>query len=154
MWIGEDLIINPKDFPSIKKGDIVEIYHSEDENSRLLLQVTSFKEDLQGRGKFVPVLITSPLFNLGYYFLETISIEQSIASAFQLRTYADVCMSIVCAEDVALDSVELTFKDQYLGRSDMWRLKNSLVQLWRLFLSNFNSPKPWSFPVIITKAII
>jgi DEP domain-containing protein 5 len=36
-------------------------------------------------------------------------------------------MSIVCAEDVALDSVELTFKDQYLGRSDMWRLKSSLV---------------------------
>jgi Vacuolar membrane-associated protein Iml1 len=62
-------------------------------------------------------------------FIETISIEQSIASAFQLRTYADVCMSIVCAEDVALDSVELTFKDQYLGRSDMWRLKSSLVQL-------------------------
>jgi DEP domain-containing protein 5 len=58
---------------------------------------------------------------------ETISIEQSIASAFQLRTYADVCMNIVSAEDVALDSVELTFKDQYLGRSDMWRLKNSLV---------------------------
>jgi len=49
-FVGEDLIINPKDFPSIKKGDIVEIYHSEDENSRLLLQVTSFKEDLQGRG--------------------------------------------------------------------------------------------------------
>ncbi|XP_059473113.1 GATOR complex protein Iml1 isoform X3 [Neocloeon triangulifer] len=105
---GEDLIINPKDFPTIKKGDIVEIYHPEDEkNSRLLLQVTSFKEDLQGR--------------------ETISIEQSIASAFQLRTYADVCMNIVSAEDVALDSVELTFKDQYLGRSDMWRLKNTMV---------------------------
>lgn len=27
----------------------------------------------------------------------------------------------------ALDSVELTFKDQYLGRSDMWRLKNCLT---------------------------
>ncbi|XP_066997885.1 GATOR complex protein Iml1 isoform X2 [Anabrus simplex] len=104
---GEDLIINPKDFPSIKIGDIVEIYHPEDEFSRLLLQVTLFKEDLQGR--------------------ETISVEQSIANAFQLRTYADVVMNIVNPEDVALDSVELTFKDQYLGRSEMWRLKNSLV---------------------------
>jgi hypothetical protein len=62
-----------------------------------------------------------------YAFVDTISVEQSIASAFQLRTYADVCTSIVSADDVALDSVELTFKDQYLGRSDMWRLKNSLV---------------------------
>jgi hypothetical protein len=51
LFSGEDLIINPKDFPSIKKGDIVEIYHAEDEFSRLLLQVTSFKEDLQGRGR-------------------------------------------------------------------------------------------------------
>lgn len=26
-----------------------------------------------------------------------------------------------------LDSVELIFRDQYLGRSEMWRLKNSMV---------------------------
>jgi hypothetical protein len=56
-------------------------------------------------------------------------VEQSIATAFQLRTYADVCMNIVNPEDVALDSVELTFKDQYMGRSEMWRLKNSLVSI-------------------------
>ncbi|GIY15543.1 GATOR complex protein DEPDC5, partial [Caerostris extrusa] len=29
--------------------------------------------------------------------------------------------------DVSLDSVELTFKDQYLARSDMWRLKIHLI---------------------------
>jgi hypothetical protein len=55
-------------------------------------------------------------------------VEQSIATAFQLRTYADVIMNIVNPENVALDSVELTFKDQYMGRSEMWRLKNSLVR--------------------------
>ncbi|XP_012252064.2 GATOR complex protein Iml1 isoform X6 [Athalia rosae] len=104
---GEDLIINPKDYPGIKKGDIVEIFHSEDEFSRLLLQITAFKEDLQGR--------------------ETISVENNIATTFQLRTFADVYMNIVNPDDVALDSVELTFKDQYMGRSEMWRLKNSLV---------------------------
>ncbi|KAG8234926.1 hypothetical protein J437_LFUL013473 [Ladona fulva] len=103
----EDLIINPKDFPGIKKGNIVEIYNPEVDFSRLLLQVTSFKEDLQGK--------------------ETISIDSSIATTFQLKTYTDVYVNIVKPEDVALDSVELTFKDQYLGRSDMWRLKNSLV---------------------------
>ncbi|KYN45026.1 DEP domain-containing protein 5, partial [Trachymyrmex septentrionalis] len=104
---GEDLIINPKDYPGIKTGDVVEIYHPEDEFSRLLLQVTSFKEDLQGR--------------------ETISVESNVASMFQLRTFADVYMNIVNPDDVALDSIELTFKDQYMGRSEMWRLKNSLV---------------------------
>lgn len=48
--LGEDLIINPKHFPNFKKGDIIEIYHPEDEFSRLLLQITAFKEDLQGKG--------------------------------------------------------------------------------------------------------
>ncbi|XP_016922139.1 GATOR complex protein Iml1 isoform X5 [Apis cerana] len=103
----EDLIINPKDHPNIKTGDVVEIYHPEVEFSRLLLQVTSFKEDLQGR--------------------ETISVENNVATMFQLRTFTDVYMNVVNPDDVALDSVELTFKDQYLGRSEMWRLKNSLV---------------------------
>ncbi|XP_017880905.1 GATOR complex protein DEPDC5 isoform X6 [Ceratina calcarata] len=101
----EDLIINPN--PGIKTGDVVEIYHPEVEFSRLLLQVTSFKEDLQGR--------------------ETISVENNVATMFQLRTFGDVYMNVVNPVDVALDSVELTFKDQYLGRSEMWRLKNSLV---------------------------
>lgn len=31
----------------------MEIFHPEDEFSRLLLQITSFKEDLQTRGKFL-----------------------------------------------------------------------------------------------------
>lgn len=53
IFIAEDLIINPKDFPNLQKGNIVEIYHPEDEFSRLLLQITSFKEDLQGRGRLL-----------------------------------------------------------------------------------------------------
>jgi len=33
----------------------------------------------------------------------------------------------VSPESVILDSVELTFRDQYLGRSEMWRLRNSMI---------------------------
>lgn len=36
-------------------------------------------------------------------------------------------MNIVSPEFYILDSVELTFRDQYLGRSEMWRLKTSMV---------------------------
>lgn len=60
--------------------------------------------------------------------------EQSIATTFQLRTFADVYVNIVNVQDVALDSVELTFKDQYLGRSEMWRLKNHLVSKFIIIL--------------------
>ncbi|KAI4460798.1 dep domain containing protein 5 [Holotrichia oblita] len=104
----EDLLINPKDYQEAKEGDIVEIFHpSEDDNPRLLLQIKAFKDDLSSK--------------------DTISIEQSIAAAFGLRNYKDISMQIVNPADVALDSIELTFKDQYMGRSEMWRLKNSLI---------------------------
>lgn len=56
-----------------------------------------------------------------------ISIDSNIASAFNLRTFSEVVMQVVNPADVALDSVEITFKDQYMGRSEMWRLKNYLV---------------------------
>lgn len=119
----EDLIISHKDYPEAKKNDFLEIYHpkleeeiqkknkyeSEDEYPRLLLQIKAFSDDLlQTR--------------------ETISVEQSIASAFGLQSYKIVAISLVNPSDVALDSIELTFKDQYMGRSEMWRLKNSLVR--------------------------
>lgn len=102
-----DLIINLKDYPGLKERDIVEIYHPDNDFPRLLLQVS--KVDAPGRVR------------------DTISVEQSIATTFQLRTFADVYVNIVNVADVALDSVELTFKDQYMGRSEMWRLKNNLV---------------------------
>uniref|UniRef100_A0A8C1SVQ0 DEP domain containing 5, GATOR1 subcomplex subunit n=1 Tax=Cyprinus carpio TaxID=7962 RepID=A0A8C1SVQ0_CYPCA len=102
----DELMMNPKVFPQVKLGDIVEIAHPNDEYSPLLLQVKSLKEDLQK---------------------ETISVDQTVTQAFKLRAYQDVIINIVDPKDVTLDLVELTFKDQYIGRGDMWRLKKSLV---------------------------
>ncbi|KAL2100451.1 hypothetical protein ACEWY4_004845 [Coilia grayii] len=102
----DELMMNPKVFPQVSLGDIVEIAHPNDEYSPLLLQVKSLKEDLQK---------------------ETISVDQTVAQAFKLRAYQDVIINIVDPKDVTLDLVELTFKDQYIGRGDMWRLKKSLV---------------------------
>ncbi|KAI3374480.1 hypothetical protein L3Q82_006305 [Scortum barcoo] len=70
------------------------------------MKVKSLKEDLQK---------------------ETISVDQTVAQVFKLRAYQDVIVNIVDPKDVTLDLVELTFKDQYIGRGDMWRLKKSLV---------------------------
>lgn len=39
---------------------------------------------------------------------------------------------------MTLDLVELTFKDQYIGRGDMWRLKKSLVGHVGVLLSGYN----------------
>ncbi|RWS29249.1 DEP domain-containing protein 5-like protein [Leptotrombidium deliense] len=106
----EEVLISEKDYPAIKLGDVIEIYTPEDEFSRLLLQITYFAEEKDFQQKDKP----------------TISIEQSIATNFQLRTYCDVIVNVVNPKDVSLDSVEMFFKDQYLSRSDMWRLKKHL----------------------------
>ncbi|XP_070572864.1 GATOR1 complex protein DEPDC5-like isoform X2 [Ptychodera flava] len=105
----DELILNPKEFPHARVGDIVEIYHPDSDDSRLLLQVKSLKESKQSSTK------------------ESVSVDQSIASAFNLRTYQNVIVNIVNPETVTLDLLELTFKDQYISRSDMWRLKTSLI---------------------------
>ncbi|XP_028448315.1 GATOR complex protein DEPDC5 isoform X6 [Perca flavescens] len=107
----DELVVNPKVFPQVSLRDIIEIAHPTDEYSPLLLQVKSLKEDLQK--------VCSSL--------ETISVDQTVAQAFKLRAYQDVIVNIVDPKDVTLDLVELTFKDQYIGRGDMWRLKKSLV---------------------------
>lgn len=133
----EDLLLNPKEHPSIKKGkkisesvtkvmwiswhfsrlitgDIVEIYHPEDDEKgqqkcRLLLQV-SLAKDSQGQSR------------------DYVSVESTIALTFNLKNYGDVYMRIINdPSTVALDSVEITFKDQYMGRSEMWRLKQFLT---------------------------
>ncbi|XP_020718140.1 GATOR complex protein DEPDC5 isoform X3 [Ceratitis capitata] len=100
-----DLLINQKEHPDTKIGDVVEVYDREDENTRLLLQITKFN-DLRR---------------------DEISIEAGIATQFNLRKFAYVFMRRVNASDVALDSIEITFKDQYMGRSEMWRLKTYLT---------------------------
>ena len=58
---------------------------------------------------------------------DTVYIEKSIAESFQLSNYKSLVVNKVDKERVALDSVELLFKEQYLGRSEMWRLKRHLV---------------------------
>ncbi|XP_052897957.1 GATOR complex protein Iml1 [Anopheles moucheti] len=103
----EDLVLNPKEHPDLKLNDIVEIYLPEDDGCRLLLQVTSLNKDFNSR--------------------ETISVEVNVATTFNLKAYNDVYMRVIDPTDVVLDSVEITFKDQYIGRSEMWRLKTRLT---------------------------
>lgn len=64
MFLPEDLILNPKEHPDAKIGDIVEIYHPEDANYRLLLQISGFNEELKGRGEItaMSVMVNFELF--------------------------------------------------------------------------------------------
>ena len=57
---------------------------------------------------------------------DTVYIEKSNAESFQLSNYKSLVVNKVDKIKVALDSVELLFKEQYLGRSEMWRLTKFL----------------------------
>ncbi|KAK6967840.1 DEP domain-containing protein 5 [Biomphalaria glabrata] len=103
----QDILISAKDFPDVRVGDVLEVYHPEDEWNRVLLQVKSLPDDSQQK--------------------ETVIIEPAIANAFSLRQYHNVVVNKVETETVRLDLVELLFKELYFGRSDMWRLCKALT---------------------------
>ena len=56
----------------------------------------------------------------------TVHIEKTVAETFHLPNYMDVYVTKIDKREVELDSVEVTFKEQYVGRSEMWRLVKSL----------------------------
>ena len=64
-----------------------------------------------------------------FFIPESISVEKSIASQFGLQKFQYVYVTKIKPESVSLQLLELTFKDQYLNRSDMWRLTQSLVRI-------------------------
>ncbi|KAJ6526232.1 hypothetical protein DFH09DRAFT_1328576 [Mycena vulgaris] len=56
-----------------------------------------------------------------------ISIPKPVAEAFKLKNNNDVVVTKVDPANYSADYVEFIFQDQYLGRSDMWRLGEHLV---------------------------
>ncbi|KAJ7264861.1 hypothetical protein B0H12DRAFT_1101149 [Mycena haematopus] len=56
-----------------------------------------------------------------------ISIPKPVAEAFKLKNNSDVLVTKVDPANYSADYVEFIFQDQYLGRSDMWRLGEYLV---------------------------
>ncbi|XP_047741122.1 GATOR complex protein Iml1 [Hyalella azteca] len=112
----QELLLNPQE-SGFGPGDILEIYHKKTNNAdsrplpaypRLLLQVprTPSTEENIAKG--------------------TISVEQSISAQFRLQRFEMVQVTKIEPEKVALQLLEVTFKDQYLNRSDMWRLTQHL----------------------------
>ncbi|CAD6888971.1 unnamed protein product [Tilletia laevis] len=55
-----------------------------------------------------------------------ISVHDSIAAAFGLKALGKVTIRKVSSHTRTLDHIELTFRDQYVGRAEMWRLAMSL----------------------------
>ncbi len=57
-----------------------------------------------------------------------LSVLKSVADAFGLGQRQTVCVRQVAPASVAVDWAELAFKDQHLGRGDIWHCRQQLVQ--------------------------
>ncbi|KAG0259372.1 vacuolar membrane-associated protein iml1 [Mortierella polycephala] len=107
-----DFLIDPAFFPNVQPNDLFEIYDPAipaDKSKRLVIQWTGLDEDTQLRA---PVQV---------------SLTHNIAKAFGLSPRQDVIVQRADPSQYAAKYVELTFREQYVGRSDMWRLRTSLV---------------------------
>eukprot|EP01133_Synstelium_polycarpum_P004114 gene4114-4804_t len=96
----EEIVVNPEHFPKLKINDILEIYTQNNPTRKLCLRVKTI----------APVK------------------AKYIAGIFDFGSRIEVVATIVAPKDAVVDYVEVTFINQYIGRSDMWRLKLSLQQ--------------------------
>ncbi|GAM22764.1 hypothetical protein SAMD00019534_059390 [Acytostelium subglobosum LB1] len=104
----EELVVNPEHFPRLRVNDIVEIASPNNPTKRLCLRV---KQLAPVKGAL------------------QISVAKYIASVFDFASSAgrrEVIVNIIPEKAAIIDYVQVSFKDQYIGRSDMWRLKLSL----------------------------
>lgn len=149
-----DLILNPDIFPEFKKGDVVEIVKVQDQVSTLpakflqdgtvslskcsLLDHDGNVSSASGHGysgsdayneAVKPRLVVQvPDFES---FKQQpnlqVSLAQHIASAFDLQSRNNVFVRKLKPDSIAADYVELSIRDQYIGRSDMWKLALFLI---------------------------
>ncbi|CAG0899223.1 unnamed protein product, partial [Cyprideis torosa] len=102
-----DLVLNARDLPGAKYGNVVEIFPTDVDAPHLLLQISPPKDKIA-------------------IAKDVVSMEQEIAKTFNFKVFSEVTVLLVDPEEVALDSVEVVFRDQYFARSDMWKIKACL----------------------------
>ncbi|KAK1929943.1 DEP domain-containing protein [Phytophthora citrophthora] len=103
---GELLVLNPDLFPDVQLHDLVEVSQPERAHPRLVLAVESLAPV---RGKL------------------QVSVAKDIAAQFGLENFRSVVVRRVDQRDVCVDFVELSFKDQFLSRADIWRFKVTML---------------------------
>eukprot|EP01112_Ceratiomyxa_fruticulosa_P006591 TRINITY_DN17413_c0_g1_i1.p1 TRINITY_DN17413_c0_g1~~TRINITY_DN17413_c0_g1_i1.p1 ORF type:complete len:255 (-),score=21.56 TRINITY_DN17413_c0_g1_i1:63-827(-) len=123
----DELVINPDCFANAKVGDILEILYP----TTNLIDINNLPENdvpLSGLNGFkrlcLAIKALAPQKNQKGAL--QLSISKYIASVFDFSARRDVFAHIIPQSQAAADFVELSFKEQYIGRSDMWRLKLEL----------------------------
>ena len=56
-----------------------------------------------------------------------ISLDKSLSNRFNFKARQNVVIRLVQPENISLDDIEVSFKNQYVGRCDMWRIHKALL---------------------------
>ncbi|KAI9272610.1 hypothetical protein BY458DRAFT_539708 [Sporodiniella umbellata] len=112
-----DAIVNPEMFPNFSDGQLLRIHcspeHEKDTENELpyteYVIVKGHAPDKESLAKQLQL-----------------SISKDLADRFNFRSRQEVVVELIDPTPVSLDHIELAFKEQYLSRSDMWRLQQSL----------------------------
>ncbi|KAG9288504.1 hypothetical protein G9A89_015710 [Geosiphon pyriformis] len=113
-----DVILNPDCLPGIKYGQLLELYHpsaAADRTKHLVVQVVQLEKDFIKQQPALQVSVSKEIAN-HFGFFGVLGRKEVIARAVDVNS-------------VAAEFIELTFRDQYIGRSDMWRLSTSLTNI-------------------------
>lgn len=122
----EDVLLNGEFFPKWKEGDYIQIFKktSDSSNNNEVLPGQREREKTEKRRRRLVLKVKTIVQNKGKTF--QISLLSTIAAAFDLPARSAVVVKLISPEKAEVEFLEIAFKDQYLGRSDMWRLKSSL----------------------------
>ncbi|KAG8690626.1 vacuolar membrane-associated protein iml1, partial [Ceratobasidium sp. 423] len=107
-----DITINRESWPGLAPGDVIRISSGKGQDSDGVLFIVP------------PDDATRPPPNQACFLW--ITIARPIANFFGFKNHSDILLTKIDRSTVIVDYVEIEFKDQYLGRCDMWRLSNSL----------------------------
>ncbi|CAG8043353.1 unnamed protein product [Penicillium salamii] len=147
MFSREEILLNPSAFgeTGVQIGDVVEILpmrvagdtgysnlkpeaasksgreaHVEKNSTSQSDATSKFKTPLQNRCLFV-VKALPPEIKARHPQLE-ISVTNNVANIFGFKNRTQVLLSIVDRDQCGASHVDIAFRDQYMVRSDMWRL--------------------------------
>ncbi|TMW60343.1 hypothetical protein Poli38472_000385 [Pythium oligandrum] len=129
----DELVLNPEYFPQLKefpmKDFVVEIFHPseldrrrEEDAANTPLTPADYDAARQHLLLEIPESSTTPV--KGKWQM---SVVKDMAAVFQLAPFHDVMLRFLPKEQVALEFVEISLKDQFMSRRDLWYLRQSLV---------------------------
>lgn len=130
---GEELVLNPDCFPELKEmvwsDYVVEIFHATDDleeqqrdSDDLRPEVALNAPPRQHLLLEIPQSSATPVRGR-----VQVSVLKDTAAVFQLAPFKDVMVRFLAKSQVEVDFVEVSLKDQFLSRRDLWYLQGSLV---------------------------